>query len=427
MVRSLEIDIRTTWSADDTPVDSPEARRTVHLVSKTTLRVLLGVLATCAITAGAIAEVFSRAPSGPVLSGVELQVSAGSYHTCVAIEAAEILCWGLNNSGQLGGGAKSPLGERKFVAGADEVEYVEVGGEHSCYIRMDRRLFCWGYNGSGQIGDGTVKQRWAPVRVTGLRDAVMDVSVGRYHTCSLGESSLVYCWGRNSHGQVGDGTQENVVAPKMVGGLGGARDIAAGERHSCALLLDGSIACWGDNSSGQLGDGTLHSRNTPITVKGVSDAIAVVAGDRHTCALTATRIVLCWGRNSFQELGAGSGGDRNYPSEVPGLGAPTALTAGEHHTCALLPTGRARCWGRHSSGQLGSGNIDKSLGDVGSSPVEVALDGLVSIDAGGVHTCAVTRTGALYCWGYNASTQIGDLGTATRPHPVRVDLQATSS
>lgn len=101
------------------------------------------------------------------------------------------------------------------------------------------------------------------------------------------------------------------------------------------------------------------------------------------------------------------------------------LTAGEHHTCALLEGRRAVCWGRNSSGQLGNGAIDNNRGDPGNPPVEVGLVNVIALDAGGTHTCAVDARRRIYCWGYNSSSQVGDLSTVTRPVPVLVETVPT--
>jgi alpha-tubulin suppressor-like RCC1 family protein len=74
------------------------------------------------------------------------------------------------------------------------------------------------------------------------------------------------CWGYNYHGQLGDGTNTNRYTPVSVSGLTNAVAIAAGGDHTCALLSDGTAKCWGYNYHGQLGDGTNTNRYTPVSV-----------------------------------------------------------------------------------------------------------------------------------------------------------------
>jgi alpha-tubulin suppressor-like RCC1 family protein len=397
-------------------MDKPEVTRTVPRVRTTIFRA--GVAGLVAVAAGVSVGILGGGPPAP-----EVQVSAGSYHTCASLHGDALLCWGLDIAGQLGDGERGSTGAREHVLRSSDAVHVEVGGEHSCFVNGSGELYCWGHNGDGQLGDGTIKQRWSPVRVVNLPFPVVGVSLGRYHSCALDGSALVRCWGRNSNGQLGDGALPHSEVPQLVTDLPVARSVAAGELHTCALLQDGTVACWGDNSSGQLGDGTLESRHTPVTVAGIQDALAVVAGDRHNCALVAAGDVFCWGRNRFRELGTEQGDPRPYPTKVAGVTGVEHLTAGEYHTCALLRTGEVLCWGRNSSGQLGNGEIEDYTGiETGRGPVRVALTGVTRVDAGGLHTCAVVDRLSVYCWGLNGSGQLGYLSAETRPLPYPVTL-----
>ena len=87
-----------------------------------------------------------------------------------------------------------------------------------------------------------------------------------------------------------------------------------------------------------------------------------------------------------------------------------AITTGESHTCALTETAGIKCWGRNTSGQIGTGNfISPQL-----SPTSVVglSSGVASITAGIDTTCALTIGGAVKCWGYNGFGELGN-GTST--------------
>src|SRR3990172_8896264 len=86
----------------------------------------------------------------------------------------------------------------------------------------------------------------------------------------------------------------------------GAPPIAAGWYHTCGMMSDGSVKCWGGNSSGQLGNGTNIYSSSPVTVSGITSAIAIAAGGQHSCALLSSGLVKCWGGNSSGQLGNGT-------------------------------------------------------------------------------------------------------------------------
>ena len=145
----------------------------------------------------------------------------------------------------------------------------------------------------------------------------------------------------------------------------------------------------------------------------------VTAGAIHTCALLDTGAVKCWGSNWYGQLGDNSVVLKKAPTAVVGLSAGVAaIAAGAHHTCALLSTGAVKCWGYNASGQLGDGTVaDKSKPtDLPALATDVA-----TIAAGSTanHTCAILKDGTLRCWGHNLYGQIGD-GVPVTSSPANV-------
>jgi len=202
----------------------------------------------------------------------------------------------------------------------------------------------------------------------------------------------------------------------------GAVAAAAGDEHTCALTIEGGVTCWGRNRFGQLGDGTKTDRLTPVGVSELaSSVVALTAGADHTCALTAVGAVGCWGANDRGELGDGTNIDRSYPVAVVGLERDViSISAREEHTCAVTATGAVKCWGTNWSGQLGDGTT--GVGNDSAMPVDVVgLSGPVAaVASGGRHTCALLTTGTVQCWGANSSGQLGDGSTNDRAAPADV-------
>jgi alpha-tubulin suppressor-like RCC1 family protein len=340
-------------------------------------------------------------------------IGAGYYHTCALTAGGGVKCWGDNRYGQLGDGTTTRSSTPVDVVGlASGVAAISVGGYHTCVLTTGGGVKCWGSNGSAQLGDGTSSQRTAPVDAVGLGSGVAGIVAGFSTTCALTTGGGVKCWGSNGYGQLGDGTTTQHNAAVDVLGLGsGVARIAAGYRHTCALTTSGRVKCWGHNGYGQLGDGTISQRTAPVDVVGLASGVtAIAAGGWHTCAVTAGGGVKCWGENSYCQLGDGTITQRTTPVNVVGLANGVAAVAvGWYHTCALTTGGGVKCWGYNAYGELGDGTTAGS-----STPVDVVglASGVTAIAAGTYHTCAVTTGGAVKCWGYNLVGQLGD-GTTT--------------
>ncbi len=349
------------------------------------------------------------------------QISAGAAHTCALLEHNTVVCWGDDQSGQLGDAGRENRSAPVEVTGlAGEVEYVSAGSSHTCAVLRDRRIQCWGFNGEGQLGDGTVKSRRIPGNVPGYSGGTMAISAGWSNTCALGTAGGIRCWGLNGGGQLGDGTFDDNPAPVEVRGLASGRiSVAVGGGHACALSATGGVKCWGRNNRGQLGGGTASDQNAPVDVAGLPEQItAIAAGKEHTCALTIRGGVKCWGANDSGQLGDGTTSDNGKPVDVLGLTkGVSAIAAGGGHTCALGRNGALKCWGSNRYGQLGDGTLENR-----SAPVEVSglTAGVHSIAAGGSHTCAIVSGTVLKCWGWNAFGQLGDSTPTDRNTPVDV-------
>ena len=301
------------------------------------------------------------------------------------------------------------------------ITQVTVGDSHTCALTREGAVKCWGINGAGQLGDGSMTNRSTPVDVSGLASGVSAIAAGEAHTCALTRNGEVKCWGFNAHGELADASLTNRTTPVDVGGLAGVSAITAGNDHTCALVSGGGVKCWGRNDAGQLGDASLTANRTaPVDVIGLGSGVtAITAGGEYTCALTSSGAVKCWGFNGFGQLGDGSLTTRTTPVDVSGLGSGvTAIAAGGVHTCALTSSGAVKCWGNNVFGQLGNADLISNR----TTPFDVdgLGSGISAIVAGSHHTCALTIGGAAKCWGRNANGQLGDTSKMDRSTPADV-------
>lgn len=270
-----------------------------------------------------------------------------------------------------------------------------LGDRHGCVVTASGTVKCWGANDQGQLGDATTVQRAAAVEVQGL-SGVESLAAGGDHTCALAVGSVL-CWGRNDRGQLGDSTTASSSVPVRIASLAGVVGIAAGRNHTCAVIGDGHVWCWGADGLGELGDGGTTDSATPVEVVGLPIAAnAVSASASSTCAVTVRGRVQCWGDNSDAQLALPASDP--VPTAHPALGlAPrvSRVSAGDTHSCALTLTGGVLCWGAGEAGQLGDGSGESRSDAAGVSGLGL---GVADVVAGSGRSCAV-RSAAAWCWG----------------------------
>ncbi len=413
-----------TTAQSDTPIP-------VTGLSSSVAAIATGYRHTCALTsAGAVAcwgdndsgqlgngttiRVFVPVPVPGLLSGVTA-LAAGSYHTCAVNNSGGALCWGYNQYGQLGNGSTSDRSTPVPVTGLSSgVKAIAtgLGYDFACALTIAGAVRCWGHNSNGQLGNGTTASSLVPTQVTGLASGVTAIATGASFGCALAASGGVTCWGDNSSFELGNGRAIGFSSPIPVIGLSsGAAAISTNIYHSCAVTTAGAARCWGYNVLGQLGDGTTNNSSVPVSVTGLPSALtAIGAGYFFTCALTSAGGVLCWGDNVIGQLGNGTTNGSPAPTAVSGLSSGVqAISVHTYHTCALTTEGAVQCWGDNGSGQLGDGTTINRSDPV---PAATLSSGVVAIAAGGYHTCALTTSGGVLCWGYNAYGQLGN-GTTT--------------
>ncbi len=340
-----------------------------------------------------------------------------------------------------GAGVTGSVSASAFIAFAT----ISGAGNSTCGIDEGGVLYCWGFNGDGQLGIGvdaagagptySVPQAVAPV----TNQTFKSLNGGRFHNCAVTFSHNGYCWGANSNGQLGVGSNtrsENVAT--LVSNAVPFATISAGRIHSCGISIGGRAYCWGDNERGQLGGSIDTVANTfvpssePVEVGTISDGgyhamypgqsvldfQSITAGGVHACGVNRAGIAFCWGLGREGQRGDGSNSlSRSIPT-VPVLSAAAfdSIAAGYAHTCARTTSGAVHCWGDNSAGQLGNG------GNANSNVPLVAGGGLLfnSITAGYSHTCGLAAGGTAFCWGNNGRGQLGNGSTASQNLPVAV-------
>ncbi len=226
---------------------------------------------------------------------------------------------------------------------------------------------------------------------------------------------LLWTWGDNEYGQLGDGTNTNLNTPTHIGNNTWIA-IDGSKAHTLALKSDGTLWAWGYNYYGQLGDGTYADRNTPIRIGNDSTWNAIASRGDHTLALKSDGTLWAWGRNNVGQLGDGTNSDRNIPMRIGNDNTWTAIAAGYMHSLALKSDGTLWAWGYNYSGQLGDGTQTYH-----KIPTHIGNDNSwIAIASGYNHSLALKSDGTLWVWGYNYHGQLGDGTNTDRNIPTRI-------
>jgi hypothetical protein len=322
------------------------------------------------------------------------RTSFGDGNLCLLDQAHGLSCWGANEYGQLADGTTEFRATPVLVEElGNEVVESAMGELHACARQGDGSLWCWGFNGSGQLGDGSYTDAQSPVHVM---DDVGTLAVGQSHSCAVKTDGSAWCWGSNAFGQLGaDRHVHHHSEPQAVLRLaaGVARVLSSPvSAHTCAIKSDGSAWCWGRNAHGQLGDGTRVDRIAPVQVSHdelgqTFDEVTDMCTSRSsTCARRSDGSLWCWGGVDRRSL------PRHLADDV----APGGLACGESHTCYVDTDARVWCFGANAHGQLGIANGNVAV----ETPQQVpGVDAVSFVNAGRTHTCATRVDASLVCWG----------------------------
>ena len=366
-------------------------------------------------------------PEAPDINYIVMaRITSGASHSCAisgfgsGLPLGSGFCWGRNDDHQLGdagtdGGAsgESPAVALEPLPIAGDLIFLrlQAGGAFTCGLPpVELLAYCWG----GGVVGGDQK---TPTLVT---DQVRfrEISTGEVHVCAIVfVTKGVSCWGDNASGQLGNGSTTPSSVPVLVDGLA-VRDLSSGVMHTCAVTSLGEGLCWGDATSGKLGDGSTGGiEPAPVSVTGDLDLVVISAGRDHSCAVTVDGAAYCWGSNEFGQLGSlGAGASSATPIAVDGGHVFRAISAGWHHTCAVTENNSGYCWGANASGQVGNSEIATSVATPDSVEADIVFQ---AIRAGEYHTCA-TAGDLGFCWGGNEFGQVGNGTRIASPTPGRV-------
>lgn len=299
---------------------------------------------------------------------------------------------------------------------------ISAGDQHSLFLCTDGTVKAFGNNINGQLGLGNyTTSKTLPEKIPNLND-ITAVSSGVGHSLFLKSDGTVLAVGRNSSGQLGNGTKMNATTPVQVSGLTGITAISAGETHSLFLKSDGTVWACGNNNKRQLGDSTINNSNIPLKINGLNNVIAISAGAHHSLFLKSNNTVWACGSNDRGQLGDGNEVLGIYstpvhtPIQVLGLNGIIAISAGKRHSLFLKDDNTVWATGDNQEDQLGIGGA--SLVTVA---VKVLLDNITAISCSGNLSVFLKNDSTVWATGNNSYGQLGNNGTTNTSTPVQVN------
>lgn len=320
-----------------------------------------------------------------------------------------------------------PAGVTRVELAGYRHDVTPVSMNYNCaLVNQDGVVYAWGKNLNGQLGDATVAAKSSATIVVGAIPARQVVTNGAsIHV--LRRTGEVYSAGLNIHGNLGDSSVAVKSSPVLVSGSVRFKKIASSGVGSAAvhvvgLAESGDLYGWGYNHVGQLGDGTRVPKSSPTLVAGGKAWKDVFCAGYRTFAIDDDDNVYAWGSNAYGALG-------NNDNSVPYVSSPVLVSGGLKareiaDSMMITKGGDLYAWGNNFYGQVGDGTVGAK-----SSPVLVQgglkwrkISSYNYNDATNVRH-AIDEKGRLFAWGLNTRGYFGNddiTGSASSPTLVSV-------
>jgi alpha-tubulin suppressor-like RCC1 family protein len=282
-------------------------------------------------------------------------------------------------------------------------------------------LFTWGYADEGRLGNGAAPpgtNTSSPVQVGALSWQMVScgggssINDGHGHMAAIRSDGLLFTWGANGDGQLGNGnTGTNQSSPVQIG-ASSWKFVSCGANNGHAIRVDGLLFGWGNNASGQIGDGTTTLRNSPVQI-GASSWKVVAGCDQTTFGIDINGRLFAWGTGINGILGDGTSVSKSSPVQI-GASSWTMVHAGRHVTSAiaLRIDGLLFAWGSNTAGLLGVNSATVTF----SSPVAIGASSWMMCAMTGIGGIAIRIDGLLFSWG----SLPGDGTITSKSSPVQI-------
>lgn len=242
---------------------------------------------------------------------------AASFYQSMGIDnSGQVWGWGYNGYGQLGDNSKINKCTPVSILGAKKTFCkISVGFGFSLGLDKNGRVWSWGDNYYGELGNNATISRLTPVSILGTNKTFCSIAAGDGQSLGLDKYGQVWSWGRNADGELGINSATYKSTPVSI--LGSKKtfcSIAAGYSYSMGIDKNGLVWSWGYNSHGILGDNTTIARCTPVSILGIRKTFCSISvGSYLSLGIDINGQAWAWGENYYGELGDNTTIDRHTP------------------------------------------------------------------------------------------------------------------
>ncbi|WP_051224335.1 T9SS type A sorting domain-containing protein [Flavobacterium tegetincola] len=340
-------------------------------------------------------------------------VLVGERHSVGIQTDGTLWGWGFNgDAGTVGNGANSNVLSPVQISTATDWKETSAGAAHSFAIKESGILWGWGYNANGRLGNGTTAPSSTPVQI-GTSTWKM-VKASYHHSVGIKSDDTLWAWGSNEKATVGDGTFIDRLVPTQISTATNWKSISCNISRSIAIKEDGTLWVWGFNSPalGVTGMGSNVTHITvPMQVGTDTNWDTAVAGNGYFLALKNDHTLWAWGGGANGKLGNGSTPSIFLPAQIGTASDWETVEADSFSSFGLKTDGSLYAWGRNMFGNLGDGTQTDLL-----VPTQITTSSdWKGISTSVISTSAVKIDGSLYSWGGNQYGNLGD-GTYTESY-----------
>ena len=294
---------------------------------------------------------------------------------------------------------------------------IAIGENHTLVVDDSGVVYAFGNNDVGELGDVTCESSRVPVKIE-VPSKVVQVAAGDQLSFALCKNGDLYAWGDDTSWQMGDGMNISRMEPEKM--MEDVAAVAAGNKHVLAIKKDGALYVWGRNRKGALGiaDSECDQSDNDgyacqsLAYKLMDDVAAISAGLDYSMAVTKDGTLYAWGDNAEGQLGLASVDSKSADGEpyqsVPAKvmdNVKTVSCGSRYQAFAITNDNDLYGWGKNTVGSVGIEKVDNEEDGIQTVPVKVMSD-VAQVATGSAHTLALTTEGTAYAWGVNNYNQI---------------------